>query len=197
MTEPLIFYIRHGQTDWNAELRFQGQRDIPLNNTGRAQALRNGRELAMLVGDEAQDFVYISSPLGRARETMEIIREQLGLPTQAYATDDRLKEISYGNLEGTTQPELKANSRDLYYYRKENAWSFRPEGGESQQDTLTRIADWHASLDKSQKYVVTAHGAVGRVLRHHLLGIPTSEAASYAFPQDKFFRFFEGSEALF
>ncbi len=197
MTGPVVYYIRHGQTDWNAELRFQGQRDIPLNNTGRAQALENGRNLATLVGDEAPDFCYISSPLGRARETMEIIRKALGLEPEPYHTDTRLKEISYGNLEGTTQQELKAKNRELYYYRKQNAWTFRPEDGESQEDTLLRIADWYAELDSSRKYVVTAHGAVGRVLRHHLLKIPTSEAASYAFPQDRFFRFHNGSEAVF
>jgi len=197
MAEPLVYYIRHGQTDWNAELRFQGQRDIPLNDVGRDQARENGRKLAALIGDSADDFVYISSPLARTRETMELVREQLGLSVENFKTDPRLKEINYGELEGTTQPELKVKDRELYYYRNKNAWTFRPKGGESQEDTLVRIAEWHSSLDSQQKYIVTAHGAVGRVLRHHLLGIPTDEAASYSFPQDKFFKFSNGTEELF
>ena len=60
-----IYFVRHGQTDWNAERRFQGQLDIPLNDTGRAQAARNGAALARVIGDSA-GFDFVSSPLSRA-----------------------------------------------------------------------------------------------------------------------------------
>lgn len=119
-----------------------------------------------------------------------------GLPPEHYETDDRLIEVSYGTLEGVTQPELKAKDRDLYYYRKQNAWTFRPENGESQQDVLTRASDWYSNLKQNQKYVVAAHGAVGRVLRHHLAGVPTDEVARYPFPQDKIFLFSGGTEHI-
>ena len=66
MTGPKIYYIRHGQTDWNAEQRFQGQKDIPLNNTGREQARHNGKTLSGLLG-KADGYEFISSPLSRAR----------------------------------------------------------------------------------------------------------------------------------
>ena len=128
MTGPAIYYVRHGETDWNAEMRFQGQKDIPLNDTGRQQAKSNGRKLAGLLGD-AEGFSFISSPLCRATETMEIIREKMGLDRGGYSVDERIREVSYGDLEGVTQPELKIRDRELYYYRKQNAWTFRPANG--------------------------------------------------------------------
>ena len=196
MSGPLIYYVRHGQTDWNAAQRFQGRIDIPLNDTGRAQAKRNGKALAHLLG-KAEAFEFISSPLGRSRETMEIIRAEMGLDPATYALDESLIEMSYGNLEGTTQAEMKAQDRDLYYQRKKNKWTFRPEGGENQEDVLVRIKDWHQTLNPNVKYVVAAHGAVGRVVRHLLGGISVEDAAHFVFPQDKVFKFHNNSEELF
>ena len=195
MSGPLIYYIRHGQTDWNAEQRYQGQRDIPLNDTGRGQAHANGKKLSDLLGT-ADGFQFISSPLSRARETMEIIRSEMGLDPETYQTDDRLTEISYGDFEGSTQAEIKARDRALYYERKNNMWDFRPKNGESQADVTGRVKEWISSLEDDQKYVVTAHGAVGRVVRHLAAGVAKEDLSRFSFPQDKFYRFFEGSEEL-
>lgn len=196
MASPKLYYIRHGQTDWNAEMRFQGQRDIPLNDFGRAQAKHNGEKLFEKIG-KAEGIEFISSPLSRTRETMEIIRGAMGLAIQDYAMDDRLIEISYGDFEGKTKPELKTANRELFLSRKQNAWTFRPNNGESQADTLVRIADWYGSLKDDQTYVVTAHGAVGRVLRQHLLGLDHQEAAIFVFPQDEVFEITKGHEIRF
>ena len=127
---------------------------------------------------------------------MEIIRTEMGLPAESYSVDDRLIEVSYGDLEGVTQAELKQKDRDLYYFRKQNAWSFRPDNGESQQDVLIRIKDWYKSLEPEGKYVVAAHGAVGRVVRHYLAGRPTDDVARYPFPQDRVFVFSDGGEQI-
>jgi probable phosphoglycerate mutase len=70
---PLVYYIRHGETDWNAESRLQGQRDIPINARGREQARRCGEILRDLLTRDAIDpaqLDFVSSPLGRARETL-------------------------------------------------------------------------------------------------------------------------------
>lgn len=184
MARPLLYYIRHGQTDWNAELRFQGRQDIPLNDHGRAQARSNGKKLARLLPDPSR-LDFVASPLGRTRETMEIIRAEMGLDPAGYRIDDRLIEASYGVLEGTTLPEFKAADPVSHRRRKEMRWDYCPENGESHAMVHERIALWYASLERDS--VVVAHGVVGRVLRYHLLGLDPGLAAEFTFPQDRIF----------
>ena len=74
-----LYFIRHGETDWNAVQRYQGQTDIPLNDKGRAQAARNGRTLISRLGPAAATLDYVASPLSRASETMAIVRREMGL----------------------------------------------------------------------------------------------------------------------
>ena len=92
-----LYFVRHGETDWNRAQRYQGQKDIPLNALGREQAMGNGRTLAAALGAQAATIDYVTSPLQRARETMELMRAELGLSPQGYRTDDRLREIHYGH----------------------------------------------------------------------------------------------------
>src|ERR1700710_2401763 len=99
---PTIYYIRHGETEWNADGRLQGNQDIPLNDLGRTQATHAGSILAGLFardGREPSSLSFVASPLGRARLTMELLRTELKLPAQDYALDDRLREIGYGHWE--------------------------------------------------------------------------------------------------
>ena len=97
-----IYFVRHGETDWNAAQRYQGQRDIPLNARGRGQARRNGLVLAELLGNDAASFDYIASPLARACETMEIMRRELSLPIADYRKDARLSRNPLRPLGGRT-----------------------------------------------------------------------------------------------
>ena len=89
----LLYLVRHGETDWNSQRRIQGRTDIPLNDTGRAQAARTGRLLARRKWD-----AVVASPLSRAYETGSIIAGELGLPVPT--TDERLVERNYGEAEG-------------------------------------------------------------------------------------------------
>src|SRR5215475_13408168 len=94
-----LYFIRHGETDWNAARRLQGRNDVPLNALGRRQATQCGELLGKLFsasGGAPQHFAFTSSPLSRARETMDILRAALGLPQKGYATDPRLAELSFG-----------------------------------------------------------------------------------------------------
>src|SRR6202166_2629643 len=100
---PVLYFIRHGETDSNVVQRLQGRSETSLNACGRSQS----REYAGVLRDlferdrhQPSDYAYVSSPLLRARETMELLRSELGLDRKAYAIDDRLAEISYGGLEG-------------------------------------------------------------------------------------------------
>jgi len=91
-----LYFIRHGETDWNAEGRLQGQHDTPLNRTGLGQASRCGdilRDLLARDGRDPRDFDYVASPLVRARKTMELVRAGLALDPAGYRTDARLSKM--------------------------------------------------------------------------------------------------------
>lgn len=174
-------------------MRFQGRRDIPLNDTGRAQAKRNGQALSVHLG-MAEGYDFICSPMHRTRETMEIIRSEMGLAVSDYRIEERLIEAAYGDLEGMTIHELKANHRETHRERKTNRWHFCPPGGESLSMTLERVAPVLDEIIKPS--IVVAHGAVGRGVRKHLLGLTKEDAAWFVFPQDKVFRFESKTEEL-
>lgn len=169
MPRPILYFARHGQTDWNAERRLQGQHDIPLNSLGRIQAAQSGRilrELFVREGLQPADFDYVSSPLGRARETMELMRTGLGLDPVQYRTDPRLKEMSFGRWEGHTFAELKDREAEGLAAREKDKWGFVLPGGESYAQLTVRVREWYESIERDT--VVAAHGGVCRALIAHL-----------------------------
>jgi len=178
-----LYYVRHGETDWNLAQRYQGQKDIPLNATGRGQALHNGRMLAAALGTAAAKLDYVSSPLERARETMEIMRGAIGLPPHDYRTDARLAEINYGHWEGELWQELPRRDPRGFAAREADKWGWRPNGGESYQELSHRVADWLTGVERDA--VVAAHGGVMRVLRGLTLGLEPAQIFALDVPQDK------------
>jgi broad specificity phosphatase PhoE len=186
-----LYFVRHGETDWNRAQRYQGQIDIPLNATGRSQAARNGRALAQALGHRAPELDYVASPLGRARETMEIMRREMDLPAQSYRTDDRLREIHYGHWEGELWTELPAKDPQGLAAREADRWGWQPRGGESYRALSERVARWVGEIDRD--VVVAAHGGVMRVLRGLLLGLEPAEIFLLDVPQDKVLIFEAGS----
>jgi probable phosphoglycerate mutase len=139
MPAPVIYYIRHGETSWNALGRLQGAQDIPLNDLGRRQAAHAGNILLDLFARDGRDkssLSFVASPLIRARATMELVRDSLKLPRDDYALDDRLREIAYGQWEGSTLPEMQLRDPDLYAKRQTEKWTVSPPGGE-----LTQISE--------------------------------------------------------
>jgi broad specificity phosphatase PhoE len=178
MPRPILYFVRHGETDWNRERRLQGQHDIPLNDLGRDQASRCGeimRELLARSGRSANDFDYVSSPLNRARETMELMRHAMGLDPEAYRTDARLMEMSFGRWEGFTFAELQAREGPALAARERDKWGFVLPGGESYALLEVRVRGWFDALERDS--VVAAHGGVCRALIAHL-GLAAPEAAS-------------------
>jgi probable phosphoglycerate mutase len=175
---PVLYFVRHGQTDWNAERRLQGQQDIPLNTLGRAQATRCGSILSGLFardGLRAAELDYVASPLGRARETMELLRAGLGLPPRDYRTERRLMEMSFGRWEGFTFAELQAREAAALAARERDKWGFVLPEGESYEQLVVRVRDWYDAVDRDT--VVASHGGVCRALIAHL-GIKPKETAS-------------------
>jgi broad specificity phosphatase PhoE len=178
-----IYFVRHGETDWNLAQRYQGQRDIPLNATGRAQAARNGRTLALTLGREVGALDYVSSPLVRARETMEIMRREIGLPPDGYRTDARLREIDYGDWEGELWGELSVKDPQGFAAREADRWGWQPRGGESYRALSERVAGWLGEIERD--VVVAAHGGVMRVLCGLCGGLEPAEIFRLDVPQDK------------
>lgn len=179
---PTIYFIRHGETDWNRDRRYQGQRDIPLNETGRAQARRNGEALRAFL-PAIRDASFLASPLGRARETMEIVRRELDLPPGGYETDARLMELSYGAWEGTLQDDLLARDPAGFAVRAQDPFRWRPDQGESYADLLDRVKLWSETLTRD--CVVVSHGGISRCLRAHLLGLDPELIPRLESPQDR------------
>ncbi|QDL96203.1 histidine phosphatase family protein [Rhodopseudomonas palustris] len=162
---PTIYFIRHGETDWNATGRYQGTRDIPLNDKGRGQATSAGGVLGGLLrrdGRQPADLDYRASPLGRARVTMELVRGALGLQPEGYAIDERLREITYGAWEGYTLAEMERSDAAVYAARHADRWSVAPLRGESYAQRLPFITDWVASLTRDT--VAVGHVGTGRTL---------------------------------
>jgi broad specificity phosphatase PhoE len=177
MPPPIIYYMRHGETDWNVERRLQGQQDIPLNARGRAQGAHCGEILRGLFAQAARDpaaLDYVSSPLGRARQTMELARVGLGLVPEGYRLDERLTEICFGTWERFTIAELHTRDPQRIAAREHDKWHFVPPGGESYEMVTARMRAWHASLKRDT--VVAAHGGTARGLMA-FLGIAKPAAA--------------------
>ncbi len=180
-----LYFIRHGQTDWNAEQRFQGQRDIPLNALGRQQASRNGVVLGAMLGENAGAFDFVASPLGRTRETMERLRAAMDLDPNAYSTDPRLLEICFGDWEGSTLGDLETHFPDIMLERHRDKWNFKPPGiqAESFEMLSARIRPWLQSL--ARPTVCVTHGGVMRTILQIRTGMDRDEAANLTIPQDK------------
>jgi broad specificity phosphatase PhoE len=175
---PVLYYVRHGETDWNVEQRLQGHRDTMLNARGRSQAAHCGavlRNLLALDGRAAADCDYVSSPLSRARQTMELLRAALDLDRAAYALDERLIEISFGAWEGMTLGEIEARWPHAIAERERDKWGYTPPGGETYRDMTKRVGAWYDSL--SRDTVAAAHGGVARGLIAHFDILPHEEAA--------------------
>jgi 2,3-bisphosphoglycerate-dependent phosphoglycerate mutase len=149
-----LLLVRHGETDWNRELRIQGSSDTELNATGRAQALELARELA----DVPLDAVY-TSDLGRARETAEIVVADRELEVKL---DPDLRERRFGSWEGLTRAEIAERFPDLEHHDGET-------DDEVRQRILAavgRIVAAHPGED----VLVVSHGGALNALWHHAFG---------------------------
>ncbi len=178
MTAPTIYYVRHGETEWNALGRLQGVQDIPLNGLGRRQAAGAGQILADLFardGRSEASLAFVASPLGRARQTMELVRGSLGLPLAEYATDDRLREIGYGQWEGSTLAQAQLADPRVFAARQADKWTVSPPGGESYVSVQARMSDWYKQLTGNT--VAVAHGGTARALMV-ALGFETPDSAA-------------------
>ena len=153
MTE--LIFLRHGETDWNRQQRFQGQIDVPLNATGELQAAR----LASRLGAEPADL-FVSSDLLRARQTAAPLAATWKLPLQPLPA---LREQSFGVLEGLDVPTIKAQHPELWARWLDHQADYALPGGESLRQFHTRIMAAVAELAAAQpgrRVALMTHGGV-------------------------------------
>lgn len=144
-----------------------------MNARGRAQAEATAARIGALAPDlNALDFV--ASPLGRARETMAILRRALGLDPAAYRVDPAFIELTFGEWEGLTWREVRRSAPELAAARERDKWGFVPPGGESYADLRDRLAPALAALDRPA--LVVSHGGVARAALNLLAGVGTDRA---------------------
>ena len=172
-----LFFVRHGETFFNAEGRIQGQMDTPLSPKGRAQALEAGMALGECMRGSGLDpaaLPYFASPLSRATDTMALAREAMGLPVDGFGLDARLMELSFGLWQNMTWPEIRVRDPGGVLARERDVWNFAPPEGESYAALAARVGSWLAEHDGP--VVAVAHGGVARVLMTLVGGLAPADA---------------------
>ena len=166
----LFYFLRHGETAWNAEGRLCGSTDVPLSDVGRRQAqLLAARMKPILV-----EALY-SSPLQRALETARIVGDAIG---REPVVDHRLAELNYGAWEGTVFEEIKRAAPDIYCAWDADPASLAPPEGESGVQLIERVTPFLRDValrHQSGNVVVVCHKTVCRLLACHIMGVPLSE----------------------
>jgi probable phosphoglycerate mutase len=149
LTKVPFFFLRHGETDWNANGLSQGQVEVPLNANGREQARRSGKKLA---GHGIATIVC--SPLGRAQETARIVASILKVP---FSTEADLREASFGDQEGRLMGP---------WYDDWVSGTYTPAGGETFIALRTRVVSaLNLALTQPAPLLIIAHGAMFRAVR--------------------------------
>lgn len=166
-----LYLVRHGQTDWNIEGRWQGHVDIPLNALGHQQAASVAKALA----GEGLSAIY-SSDLSRARQTAEALSAASG---QSIRFDPRLREIHQGEWQGLKVSEIRERYGEAFDRRMDNPETFAPPGGETVAQVRDRLAAAVVDICRThtdQRVAIVSHGFSVGVMRVHFTGLPLQQA---------------------
>ncbi len=180
--EKTFWICRHGETEWNREGRKQGHKDSPLSDDGKKQA----EILSGFLKDKSGRL--FSSSLGRAVSTARyIIKEN---PRLNLLTDDRLKEISFGDLEGHTRSEIKKMYPGVIDHFNRDPFNNRFPNGESYDDLLNKGRSFLEEIDRPEitEVVIVAHEDINRILLTLLLDLPQEDAIKISHPNDVVYR---------
>ncbi len=184
-----LFLVRHGETEFNRTLRYQGQSNSPLTPRGVAQARRNGKMLAALI-DRSEPWRVVASPLGRTMETARLICHELGLDAGRIEPEERIQEIGFGVWEGLDRAAIDALDRDAWSRYRGDPWNYVMPGGESAAAVARRIAAWLEELKGN--VIAVSHGTAGCILRGLYLGLAPEEVMAQDMPQDVVFELVKG-----
>jgi len=175
-----LYLIRHGQTDWNLEGRWQGHADVPLNKNGRLQAA----EIALSLASADLAAIY-SSDLQRALDTAQAISAAAALEVQI---DPRLREIHQGDWQGMLADDIERRYGELLRQRKTDPLSVAPPGGESVQQVRDRVIEAIEEIRQRhphERVAVVSHGFALAVVQVHYLEHPLSKVWELIPPNDR------------
>ena len=177
-----LFFVRHGQTQWNAIARMQGQWNSDLSDLGRAQAEVNGRLLAGL-----QIQTLFASPLDRTRQTAEIVNRHLQVPIEY---DDRLKEWDCGDWSGQMYADVKTRWAKEWAALEADRFHYRGPNCENYPDMIRRSTPFLDEIraHPARNIAIVSHGMIGRVMVATLLGYDEAQTLSFHQGNDVVFR---------
>lgn len=163
------YLVRHGETEWNAMRRMQGQLDSRLSEEGRVHAAESGQLLGRLGFDRA-----FASPLGRVRETVAIIEQQCRLDP---VFDERLMEWSSGDWSGSLYADIARDRPDEWAAWEADRYNWRPPNGENFVDLAARARSFIDSIAhiEAPRIAIVAHGFINRALAGELLGLEPAD----------------------
>jgi probable phosphoglycerate mutase len=176
-----LCFVRHGETDWNAGKRIQGQIDVPLSAVGHAQARATGNALR----DEGFAAIY-TSDLARARQTAEALAHLA--PHSALVPlqfEPGLRERHYGVFQGLTYAEAEARYPDDYVHHKARDPRFAPAGGESLIDLTARLAQTFDAIVRrhaGEAAAIFTHGGVLDIVHRQATGQPLHTPRGFTIP---------------
>jgi len=186
-----LYVIRHGECQHNVEGWAASHDDSPLTEKGRQQARANGRLLREVAG-RIDDLDFYASSLHRTCATMELIREELGLPFAGYRADRRLMEMDLGD---DTRRAGSAVRMSQDRTSDEERWRTAHPGGESPAMVYERVGRLLAELTRDS--VLVTHGVPLIVVRAHYLGLSGAQAIGYHMPHAGLLRLSMGTDAVF
>ena len=177
-----LYFVRHGQTEWNAIARVQGQWNSDLNERGRAQADVNGRLLAGLDIE-----AVFASPLDRTRQTAEIINQYLELPINY---DDRIKEWDCGDWSGEMYADVAIKWIDEWRALQADEFNYRGPNCENYPDMLARSTPFIEELRQrpEKNIAIISHGMISKAMMSRLLGLSEAETLGFHIDNDVVFR---------
>ena len=177
-----LFFVRHGQTEWNAIARMQGQWNSDLNELGRAQAEVNGQLLAGL-----EIHTLFASPLDRTRQTAEILNRHLQVP---IGYDDRLKEWDCGDWSGHLYADVKTTWAREWSALEADRFHYRGPNCENYPDMIRRSTPFldEIKAHPARNIGIVSHGMIGRVMVATLMGFDELMTLSFRQGNDVVFR---------
>ncbi len=193
-TPHAVFLVRHGETALNAQGRFQGGLDEPLNAAGIDQALELAARLKHILDPEILSALSLrSSPLKRATMTTGLLADQLEKSFDNSQIADELTEMRFGRWEGLTSLEVKQHFPRERKRRKANRWNFASSGGQSFQDLVAPVRQWFQKLD--QPVLAVTHYGVIKVAAVVAGGLEVEQAMALKPAHNDIWKFHNGTLA--